>query len=133
MAKFKAGDKVRVIDNDHADQTFNIGDEFVVDMVNDEYIWIVPPTDRKVPAGGWLHERFEVIPPEDARGTYVIMVTGADGKYAPAKHPRVYTTQKQAKRVALAMAEGHPGNRFAVFKRMAEAYTPKSETTYIEL
>lgn len=86
--------------------------------------------------GSWTPSFFELVPatapeapaaaPEaPTKGTFIIVVKNPSGTFAPSTTPREYSSAKQAKVVALKMAEKNPGEEFFIFQAVAKASVAK--------
>lgn len=62
-------------------------------------------------------------------GDWIIIVENANGRLAPAIHPKRYHSESQAKAVALSMAQKHPGEKFFILKIVGEAFLPPQQPT----
>jgi hypothetical protein len=112
--------------------------DFNVTKIGGTVLHAGPNADRKVPARStyWFIDvpslKVEGAPgtiPADTIeiGTFILIMEKY-GKLQPSTAPRVYTSSKQAKAVALTMAEKHPGTTFKVFKAVASAETEEVKT-----
>lgn len=75
---------------------------------------------------GYYASRFKAVdtPPHE-EDTFILVLRREDGTLAPHTTPRTYSSAKQAKAVALSMAERHKGCEFLVFKAVAKSFAPK--------
>jgi hypothetical protein len=126
-APFKVGDKVKCIKEGSG---VLLGETYEITNIK-KYSW---DSDWLVKVAGQPTEkyakRFVKVDASAANetGTY-ILISQEGGKFLPAANPKVYTSQKQAKRVALDMAEKHPGTEFFVFKATAKAKIERAAFT----
>lgn len=132
---FNVGDKVRCTSDYHSGGGLQVNKVYTVHHVRLNSIGKV--VVRLVETGHvhWNVSRFTKVadaePEEQEQGVgEFILILFKDGKLLPATKPRVYTSARQAKRVACEMAERHAGHTFRVFKAVAEADAPPSKASY---
>lgn len=81
-----------------------------------------PPANWNV-RDHWNAKYFDKIEEVEGADEYILILKGSDGKLKPASNPRVYSSEAQAKAVAVSMAEKHPGQEFLIFKAVGKAKT----------
>lgn len=122
-SKFKAGDLVRVLDNDYM-AGFAINDLRRVKRVDDGgFVYFETPNGGS--DGGWMPTRFELVKPED--GVFVIGTISDNGKVDLLGDGQTYPTHKIAEDIARTTVNRTYGFRTVAVLKVVHEFRRKVE------
>lgn len=127
MAKFKVGDKVRIVGPSQTGGDVRRGEVVTVSSVQTDHrgnTWYNVTVKPRCMLSTYAATSLEaVVEPPATPAPYIVMLRGKDGRLAPSSHPAEHTYRQEARDEAARLAKRH-GQRFEIWQQVAVVEPP---------